>query len=94
MNEPTTTWNRNQVQRAITATCSCGGRGPDDGCCQACEVWHRLNGREIHNPMAQTRADRLDALCAELIEGHYLARDGHCPSLASLSAWEKRRAEV
>lgn len=22
------------------AHCSCGGRGPDDAPCQACEVWH------------------------------------------------------
>lgn len=39
------TWTDGEVQSAVNATCSCGGRGPDDGCCQACEVWHRLHGR-------------------------------------------------
>lgn len=33
------------VIEAVNATCSCGGKGPEDGCCPACEVWHRMNGR-------------------------------------------------
>lgn len=27
---------------AVNAACSCGGKGRDLGCCQACEVWHRF----------------------------------------------------
>jgi hypothetical protein len=41
------TWTRWDVQCAVNDTCSCGGKGPQDGCCPACEVWHRLNGREV-----------------------------------------------
>lgn len=29
---------------AVNLSCSCGGKGPKDGCCQACEVWHRFKG--------------------------------------------------
>ena len=33
---------RLRFQDAINATCSCGGKGPDDdGVCPACQVWHR-----------------------------------------------------
>lgn len=28
------------VQRAVDQVCTCGGRGPDDDPCPACEVWH------------------------------------------------------
>lgn len=34
--------NLRHVEDAINATCNCGGKGPSDGCCPACEVWHRL----------------------------------------------------
>lgn len=34
-----------QVIAAVNGACSCGGKGPNDGCCQACEVYHRLTGR-------------------------------------------------
>ena len=46
---PTTgsTLRKIDVQRAVNASCECGGKGPDDGCCAACEVWHRLQGRQI-----------------------------------------------
>lgn len=37
-------WDERQVNLAVEASCSCGGKGPEDGCCPACEVWHRLNG--------------------------------------------------
>lgn len=30
------------IKRAITAACSCGGRGPEDDPCEACELWHLL----------------------------------------------------
>lgn len=40
-------WTEAQVMRAVNESCSCGGKGPDDGCCQACEVWHRLHGRKV-----------------------------------------------
>lgn len=38
-----------QVQMAVNASCSCGGKGPQDGCCQACEVWHRFHGRQVRS---------------------------------------------
>ena len=44
-------WTEQEIVNAVNNSCSCGGKGPDDGCCQACEVWHRLNGR---NPNIQT----------------------------------------
>lgn len=34
------------VQCAVNDSCACGGKGPDDNCCPACEVWHRLHGWE------------------------------------------------
>ena len=37
----------NSVRHAVNASCTCGGKGPDDECCPACEVWHRLQGLEI-----------------------------------------------
>jgi hypothetical protein len=45
------TWTEQELMRAVNESCSCGGKGPDDGCCQSCEVWHRLNGR---TPNART----------------------------------------
>lgn len=32
------------LRAAVNASCSCGGRGPDDDCCPACAVWHRVAG--------------------------------------------------
>ena len=40
-------WARWDVQEAVDHSCSCGGKGPEDGCCPACEVWHRLHGRKV-----------------------------------------------
>ena len=40
-------WTERQVVNAVNESCSCGGKGPDDGCCQACEVWHRLHGLAV-----------------------------------------------
>lgn len=35
-----------QLDEAVSASCACGGRPPDDpDMCPACEVWHRFNGR-------------------------------------------------
>jgi hypothetical protein len=34
-----------QLLTAVNASCSCGGKGPADGCCPACSVWHILHGR-------------------------------------------------
>jgi len=31
-----------ELVEAVNASCSCGGGHPDDGCCLACEVWHRV----------------------------------------------------
>lgn len=31
------------LQNAVNEECSCGGGGPDTGC-QACMVWHRVEG--------------------------------------------------
>lgn len=33
---------REALINAVNASCSCGGKGRDLGCCQACEVWHRF----------------------------------------------------
>ena len=33
---------RQHLINAVNASCSCGGKGRDLGCCQACEVWHRF----------------------------------------------------
>lgn len=34
---------RNEINDAVNASCTCGGRGPqDEGVCPACQVWHRL----------------------------------------------------
>jgi hypothetical protein len=30
---------------ACSAQCECGGRGPHDGCCAACGVWHLMQDR-------------------------------------------------
>lgn len=40
--ELTETEFRQHLLNAVNASCSCGGKGRDLGCCQACEVWHRF----------------------------------------------------
>lgn len=36
-----------EVGEAVTWSCSCGGKGPDDkGVCPACMMWHRLVHKE------------------------------------------------
>jgi len=30
------------VRDAVNESCTCGGRGPADNPCPACDVWHRL----------------------------------------------------
>lgn len=32
-----------EVLNAVNASCSCGGKPLGEGCCPACEVWHRLH---------------------------------------------------
>lgn len=32
-------------KRAVNAWCSCGGKGPDDGACVACLVYHQAQVR-------------------------------------------------
>jgi len=34
-----------ELEDAVNDSCSCGGKGPDDGCCLACEVWYRIMTR-------------------------------------------------
>lgn len=36
---------RDLVRKAVNLSCSCGGKPLGDGCCEACEVWHRLQVR-------------------------------------------------
>lgn len=48
-------WTERQVTAAVNASCSCGGKGPNDGCCQACEVWHRLHGRPPNTELTDRR---------------------------------------
>lgn len=31
----------------INNYCSCGGRGPSDDPCQACAIWHEINGEKL-----------------------------------------------
>lgn len=31
-----------ELRAAVNESCSCGGRGPDDDPCPACQVWHLL----------------------------------------------------
>jgi hypothetical protein len=31
-------------EKAVNAWCSCGGKGPNDGCCVACLVYHSAKG--------------------------------------------------
>lgn len=45
--DPPSVWTEAEITQAVNEACSCGGKGPEDGCCQACEVWHRLNGRKV-----------------------------------------------
>lgn len=40
--ELTETEFRHHLINAVYASCSCGGKGRNLGCCQACEVWHRF----------------------------------------------------
>ncbi len=35
--------NEHSLRDAVNASCSCGGKALGDGCCPACEVWHRMN---------------------------------------------------
>lgn len=30
------------IRDAVNSSCNCGGKPLSDGCCPACEVWHRL----------------------------------------------------
>lgn len=93
------TWTNEQVRMAVHESCSCGGRGPDDGCCPACEVWHRLQGRTVKQPSGPSRADKLDALCREMIlmvdpdDPRFNRADSN--RLRQIVAlWEKRRKEA
>lgn len=36
-----------QLRLSVNRSCSCGGKALDDGCCPACEVWHRLGLSDI-----------------------------------------------
>ena len=45
------------LEQAVYCSCSCGGKGPQDGCCPACEVWHRLRGETIKHPAPQQGKD-------------------------------------
>lgn len=31
------------ITSAVNAACNCGGKPLGEGCCPACEVWHRLS---------------------------------------------------
>lgn len=30
------------LRAAVNAACNCGGKPLGEGCCPACEVWHRI----------------------------------------------------
>lgn len=36
------TIKESDLQQAVNASCSCGGRGPNENECPACKVWHIL----------------------------------------------------
>jgi len=39
------------IREAVNASCSCGGKGPEDpGVCPACMVWHRLHKEGLVQP--------------------------------------------
>ena len=39
------------VRAAVNASCTCGGRGPEDeGVCPACRVWHGDSARDSARP--------------------------------------------
>lgn len=57
------TYTQTQVEFAVMSSCSCGGKGPDDeGCCPACEMYHRLRGQppkkktNTYTPLAAIKA--------------------------------------
>jgi hypothetical protein len=33
----------NIIGAAVNASCNCGGKPLGEGCCPACEVWHRIH---------------------------------------------------
>ena len=36
------TFDKEELRNAVNENCSCGGRGPGEGECPACAVWHQL----------------------------------------------------
>ena len=51
---------KERTEREITlahhAACTCGGKGPGEGGCPACEMWHALFSRPTDSDRANQRA--------------------------------------
>lgn len=55
------TFSECELSVACNAACTCGGKGPGDGC-PACEVWRRLTGRAVPDPQRPASKDCCDEL--------------------------------
>ena len=92
------TFTRKQVHDAVSTWCRCGGKpATDAGCCDACLVWHRLEGQPERNPMTAnqqqqpTQAEVIAALVAVCEEAkgwlrklHHLEQCCRCEACVTL----------